>query len=92
MVNKVSTKPASSSYQYLCATSDFHENAILVVAIIIDDSGVPNYEVEIIPGIDMNPNERLGSIRASVVRKLHNGNRYPIGILNLRGELRHDAN
>jgi hypothetical protein len=87
MVNKSSTKPANSSYQYLCTTSDFHENAILVVTIIINDSGVANDEVEVIPGIDMNPDERLSSIGAGIVRELYDGNRYPIGILNLRGEL-----
>jgi hypothetical protein len=80
------------SYQYFGTTSNFHENAILVAAIIINGSGVPNDEVEIVPMIDMIPDKGLGSIRASIVRKLHDGGRYPIGILSLRRELRHAGN
>jgi hypothetical protein len=80
------------SYQYFCTTSNLHKNAILVAAIIINGSGVPNDEVEIVPMIDMIPDKSLGSTRASIVRKLHDGDRYPIGILSLRRELRHAGN
>jgi hypothetical protein len=76
-------------YQYFGTTSNFHENAILVTAIIINGSGGPNDKVEIVPVIDMVPDKSLASIRASIVRKLHDGGRYPIGILSLRRELRH---
>jgi hypothetical protein len=79
------------SYQYLSTTSNFHENTLLVIAIIIDDTGISNDEVQIIPVIDMSPDKGLGSIGCGIVRKFCDGDRNPIGILYLRGELGHDG-
>ena len=76
-------------YQYFSTSGDLHGNSILVAAIIIDDSSVPNDKIEIIPIVDVRPHERSCTIWTGVMRKFDDGDRNPVGILSLRGELGH---